>query len=161
MRIQKMKKFIAIMAGLLLTVATNYAQVAPQQAPTPKQTEIKAEKLENFIAASKDISLLQQESEQKMLKTLETQNLDVETFQKIAAMQYNPEQPKSAEVTSEQLESFKKLMPQFQEMQMEMQKNMVKAIENRQLKINEYQEIAMAYQTDANLQKRINEMMAE
>ncbi|MBA3901051.1 MAG: DUF4168 domain-containing protein, partial [Bacteroidetes bacterium] len=63
-------------------------------------------------------------------------------------------------VTEEQMESFKKLMPEFQEIQMQMQTTMAKAIEAHKMKIDEYQEIMMAYQKDAELQKKVNEMMA-
>ncbi len=62
-------------------------------------------------------------------------------------------------VAEDDLEKFKAVSGDLQQIQMDMQPKMMEAIEEEGIEIQKYQEIVAAYQQDPALQLKIQEMM--
>jgi hypothetical protein len=160
MDLAKIKNPFLILVMFFMSIGLINAQVAPQD--SPGNSEYSKEKLEKFVEATKEISEIQQNGEQKMIQVIEKEkNLDVETFNKIAEAMMNAEQPEEGEISEAEIESFNNVMPELQMIQMQMQQEMESAITDRGLEISEYQEVMEAYQRDPQVQQKINEMLIE
>lgn len=143
--------------GMSGVVAT--AQIQPGQNQQERNITYPDEKLQKFVDASRDISTIHQQGEEKMIKVIERENLDIETFNQIAEMKMNPGESTPIGVTNEQVESFDRVMPELQIIQMQMQQDMESAIEDSGMKVEEYTEIMEAYRTDPKVQGKINELL--
>jgi hypothetical protein len=144
--------------GLSGLVAT--AQTAPQQQEQTENSYPK-EKLKKFVDASKDISTIHQEGEEKMISAIEKENLDIETFNKIAELKMNPQEADAGSVSPEEVEAFDRVMPELQLIQIQMQQEMESAIKETGMEVEEYTEIMEAYRSDPELQAEINSMLME
>lgn len=158
MKISKIKKYLSFVCMICLLTITAAAQT-DQNTEQESKSSYSAETLDKFIKATRYISKIQQEGEQKMVQMIEEENLDVETFNKIAETMLNPSQGDNSEITPDQMESFNKALEKLQLFQLEMQKEMEAAIIRTGMQVEEYQQIIEDYQNDPQLQQQINEML--
>lgn len=93
-----------------------------------------------------------------MISIIEENGLDLETFNKIAMAQQNPNADASG-MDAEDMKKYDEASGDLQKVQMEMQPKMVEAIESTGMEIQLYQEIMMAYQQSPELQAKVQAMM--
>ncbi|MGY5847582.1 DUF4168 domain-containing protein [Salegentibacter sp. HM20] len=157
LRLKKIGKIIAISAFL----AASPAMVNAQQLPAPQQQQEKIdvsdEELSKFAQAYQGIMVVNQEAQQKMLATVEAEGFDVKRFNEIHQASLDPET--EVEVTPEEEEKHRKAIEKIQGMQENFQAQMEQVIETQGLSLERYEQVAMALQTDTELQQRLQQML--
>ena len=159
MKMPRIKKYLSLLCMVCLISITVTAQ--PSQGKKQESASYSAETLDKFIEATKHVSRIQQEGEQKMVQMIEEEDLDIETFNKIAEMMMSPEQVQDDNISAEQMESFNSVLEKLQVFQVEMQREMESAITGTGMEVEEYQNIIEDYQSDPALQQQIQEMLQE
>jgi hypothetical protein len=152
-------RFTFVLWFLSLGGLTAYAQIAPKE--SQQGAKYSSDKLQKFVEASKDISSIHQQGEEKMIGVIERENLDIEKFNIIAEMKMNPQETPQGEVSEEDMASFDKVMPELQIIQLQMQEEMEAAITESGMQVEEYTEIMEAYRTNPRVQEKINELLME
>lgn len=142
--------------------ATVFAQTAPQQMPQQQQQEkvdVSDDELSKFANAYQGITVVNQEAQQKMVAVVEEEGFDIQRFNEIHQASLDPNQ--EVEVTSEEETKHKKVVTKIEGMQGEFQKDMEDIIEKEGLDIERYEKLAMALQSDTELQQRLQQMMQQ
>lgn len=116
--------------------------------------------LKQFAHAAGKVVVIQQETEQKMIKVIEEENLEVQKFNEILEAQQN--QPTAdIDVSEEDLQKFDKVAGKIVEIQTEVQGEMMKAIEEEGLAPEKYEQILLAYQSNPEVRDKVNAMFQE
>jgi hypothetical protein len=152
-------RFTCVLGFLGLSGMMATAQTAPQE--NQQKIKYSSDKLQKFVEASKDISTIHQQGEEKMIAVIERENLDIEKFNQIAEMKMNQEESASGDISQADVASFDKVMPELQIIQLQMQEQMESAIEESGMQVEEYTEIMEAYRNDPGVQEKINELLME
>ena len=143
--------------------ATVFAQTAPQQMPQQQQQQEKVDvsddELSKFANAYQGITVVNQEAQQKMVAVVEEGGFDIQRFNEIHQASLDPNQ--EVEVTSEEETKHKEVVTKIEGMQGEFQKDMENIIEKEGLDIERYEKLAMALQSDTELQQRLQQMMQQ
>lgn len=152
---------VLVSVGLISYTATaQQAPMRPQQEQQTK-TEVSDAQLEKFVAASQDLSAIQQSMQQEMMATVQEEGLDMKKFQEMAAQKQNPNKETTMEISAEDEQAFQNAMKEVQSMQMEMQKEMQATVTENGLNVQEFQEIQQAYRQDPELQAKVNAMIQQ
>lgn len=158
------KKILTSLFTFLITLScgtvamAQQIPMAPQQASTGNET-ISDEALTLFVQAAQEVQKIQQGAQQEMMEVIQSENLDVQTFNTIAKSQQNPSQAQKADVSEEEMAAFEAAAQQINKMNQEIQVEMQMAIQEIGLEVEEYKEIMMAYQQDPSIQERIDAIM--
>ena len=155
--IQKLS--MALIACFIVSGAA-YAQ-APQQQPSPQQqmqTDFSDQELKAFITSADKVGEIQKEGEEKMIRVIEENELDVNTFNTILqAKQQNAEES----IAPEQMEVFERVMPEVLQEQQKVNTKIEKSLAEEGLNLETYQGIMMAYQQVPAVQERVHKLMEE
>lgn len=149
--------FATLMLGLFgtMTVAAQTPQMMPQQQSS--SIEVSDEELKAFIDVVQVVQKINQESQAEMVSKVEESGMSVQRFSTIAQSQQNPES--TLEVGPEEMKLYEKTLAVVEKIQIEARSEMEAAIEESPLSQERYQEIAMAAQSDMELQKRLQALM--
>ncbi len=131
-----------------------FAQTLPQQ---QEQIEVSDTELDKFATAYQGIQVVNQEAQQKMIKTVEDEGFNVQRFNEIHQASITPDQ--EVDASNEELKKHKKVIGKIEGMQESFQKDMEEVIENEGLTIERYEQVAIALQTDKELQQRLQKIM--
>jgi hypothetical protein len=159
-----------ILAGLMITGITAFSQTGAQPAPsqtTPQNNqqaatpEISDAKLKKFVDVYKKLAPQQQEAETQMVKAIEEQGLTTDRFNEIAAKQ----QPNQAAATTggsaEELTKFNAAAKKITVIQKDVQPKIEKLMSDEGMKPEEFEQIAIAYQTSPVIQQKIQALMKQ
>lgn len=92
-------------------------------------------------------------AQEEMTKTVEDNGFEVERFNTLYVASQNPEKP--LEATPEEVEKLEVVMTKIEKMQPVYQKEMETVITKENMSVERYQEVAMAVQTNTELQQRL------
>ena len=148
--------FFTAILGTVTAVAQTPQQMAPQQQQQEK-VEVNNEELSKFANAYQGITVVNQQAQQEMIKTVEDSGFDVQRFNEIHQASLDPNQ--EVEVSSEEKAKHKEVVTEIEGMQGKFQKDMEEVIEKEGLSIERYEQLAMALQTDTELQQRLQKLM--
>ncbi len=152
-------------AGLLFVFALLTGSAAISQTPTMPQKQQKVDvdvsdaELSKFAKAYQGLRMMNQQVNQKMMKTVTDGGLEVKRFNEIHQASLDPN--KEVEATEEELEKHKTILTEIEGMQGEFQKKMETTIKDQGLTVERYQKLATALQTDKELQTRLQKMMQQ
>lgn len=151
--------FILPVMGLCLLFSLN--AMAQQTTPPQQQPveDFKEEELKQFAHAAGKVMVIQQETEQKMMKVLEEENIEVDKFNEILMAQQSQDPELAA--SEEEMESFNKASEKMMEIQNEVQGEMVKAIQEEGLEPEKYEQIMLAYQSSPEVKAKIDALFQE
>ncbi len=151
---------LSLLLALSFSAPSLQAQAVPQQpgAAPELKTDYNDDQLKQFTEAASEVEKIQQSAEAQMISIIEENGLDLETFNKIAMAQQNPNADASG-MDAEDMKKYDEASGDLQKVQMEMQPKMVEAIESTGMEIQLYQEIMMAYQQSPELQAKVQAMM--
>lgn len=137
--------------------------VAVAQLPGQPQQEVKEdfskEELEQFVDANKVVADVQRSSEEKMVKAIEEEGLEVQQFNEILTTQQNPET--ETEVSDDDLNKFNKAVEKVMKVQQDMQTDLQKAIEESGMTVQKYDQILIAYQQSPKVQEEVNKILQD
>ena len=142
---------LALLAFFFVSEVSN-AQ-APQQ---QMKTDFSDQELKAFITSADKVGEIQKKGEEKMIRVIEENELDVNTFNTILqAKQQNAEE----NIAPEQMEVFEKVMPEVLQEQQKVNTKIEKSLAEEGLNLETYQGIMMAYQQVPEVQERVHELM--
>jgi len=151
-------------AGLLFAFALGSANVmaqTPQQMPQQQQqaveVDVSDEELSKFADAYQRIRMVNQKAQQEMAKKVEDSGFDIQRFNEIHQASLDPNT--EVDATADEKKKHKEVVAEIESMQGEFQQEMESAISEQGLEVARYEKIAMALQTDTELQQRLQQLM--
>lgn len=156
------KNTVKLFAACALFAAPALVNAQTMPPGQPQQQKMKTDyseaELQQFTKAAEAVNQISQEADAKMVKAIEDAGMDLDTFNKMAAAQQNPNAEAPAAGDAE-MQKFQKASSELQQIQTEMQPKMVSAIEDSGMDVTKYQEVMMAYQQSPELQAKVKELM--
>lgn len=134
--------------------ATAFAQVTE-----PSQTTVTDDELNKIAAIFQELQPINMEGQQKMAATLETNGFEVQRFNDMYKASQSPNE--AFEATEEEKQKFDIVMSDIQKIQADLEKKMEVVITKQGLSVERYQQVATAFQTDTELQKRLETVIAK
>ena len=155
-----MRKRIFATAIMSMFAVVVFAQ---QQMPTPQQqqkvsTDYSEDEIETFVDANLDVTKVQQEAQKNAMGIIEKNDLDMERFNEIVAIQQGQS---DEEATAEEMSAFNAAAQEIMANNQKTQSKMVAALENHDISQQEYQKIMMAYQQDEEFRKKVDSVVQE
>ncbi len=136
-------------------------QMQQQEAP---DVDVSDEEAATFAEAAMSAQEIQMEAQKKMIGIIEDEELEVETYQKIAQSQQMGGQQGGGETgdfSDEDMEKYEAATASMEEMQGEIQDDVSAAIEDAGMEMERFQDISRAAQQDSALQTKIQEQIQE
>ncbi|MDF0716225.1 DUF4168 domain-containing protein [Muricauda sp. 334s03] len=149
-------RFLKSIKTLVVCIAT-VSVGAFSQVNAQEQVQVSDVELNKIASAFQDIQKVNMEAQQQVMKTVQESGFDANRFNKMYQASASPE--KTVDASDEEKERFDKLMNEIQEMQVGFTQQIEEIISNEGLSMERYQKIAMALQTDADLQGRLRTML--
>lgn len=156
-----MSKIKRILSGaFILTVMStmpSFAQAEAMPQQEQAQIEVSDEELGKFADAYKQMQVIGQQAQQQMVSAVEDEGMDIKRFNEIHQATMDP--AKENDATPEEMEMHKKVVEKLDTMQKGFQDQVTKIVEDQDLDMDRYQQIATALQTDTELQQRLQKML--
>ena len=155
----KIKRIISgafIMATMSAMPAFAQTQAMSQQ-EQGQQVDVSDEELGKFANAYKQMQVMGQQAQQKMATTVEDEGMDIQRFNEIHQATMDPS--KESDATEEEMAMHEKIVTKLDTMQKDFQDKLTKVVENQDLSMDRYQQIATALQNDTELQQRLQKML--
>jgi hypothetical protein len=119
--------------------------------------DISDQELKQFADAFQQVRMLNQSSQQKMIKAVQDEDLTVERFNLINQAEQNPN--KKVEATDDELKKYKLAMQSVEAIQTEVQKQLETKIQDAGLTLERFQKISALLQNNKELQQRLTSLM--
>lgn len=154
----KIKK---VVSSLFLILALGVVSINAQNTPMPQQqkVEVNDAELAKFGDAFQKMRMANQEAQMKMMKIIKDSGMELQRFNEIHQAQQNPDN--DADMTSDEQAKYKEIVAELQALQPTFQKRMQDILSESGLSMERYQQLAMALQTDKELQQRLRETMQQ
>lgn len=153
------KKFFPVALGLLLLSGTAFAQ--GMQMNTAEADTVTDAELESFVAATKEVQMMQQELQLEMQNMIKDEGMEVQRFQQIMQSKQNPQAAGSVEVSTEEQEIINKIQPKLQELGQKAQQEQISVIEDNDLTLQRYQQIAQTIRSNPGMMQKVQKMMTD
>jgi hypothetical protein len=154
-------KFFLFFLLFFVASALSFESMAQNEYGHNPQLEVREDfsdqELEQFIEANKNAIVVQQGAEQKMIRAIQDEGLDINKFNDILTSKQNPNYESQA--TPEEHSKFDNAVEEVVKIQEEMIGDMESAIEQAGITIETYEEILIAYQQNPKIQEKINQML--
>ncbi len=146
--------------GMFVMGGTIFAQqqMMPQQ-QQQQQKEYSAEEIDLFAETVVKVLPLQQEAEQKMVKEIEDQGMELDQFNQIARQMQQGVEPEG--VKEEDMQTFQTISEEIQSVQMESQQEINEVITEAGISPAMYQEMIAAYSSNPEIKQKVDEKIAE
>lgn len=158
------RKFIYTICLLLMMAGVAVAQQTQPQPQNEPQQQVQQnfsdEELEKFADVYVQVVEIQQENEAEMIKAIEDENLDVNRFQEILQAQQQQQGATEINATAEEMASFNNAAQKIMTVQKEVEAEMKQVIE-KDLGLDTYQQIVVAYQQSPEVQQKVNQLLQE
>ena len=160
MKLQSIATGIVAFAFALFSLPAQAQFEMPQQ-QAPPQIEVSDDELELFIDASMNAQTVQAQSQQEMIAVVDEEGIEVSTYNEIMQAQQMGQPVDDLDVSGEDLERFESAHEQIQEIEVQMERQLAEAIEDKGMDMERFQEINMALQQDPELQQRAQQKIQE
>ncbi len=135
------------------------AQMPPVQGQQQEvKTDFDEEEIENFVEANLEVTKVQQKAEQEAMQIISENDLDVERFNEIVAIQQGQSEE---EVTTEELAAFNAAAQKIMANNQKTQQEMMKVLNDNGVSEENYQQIMMAYQQDEEFRAKVDAVVQE
>ncbi|TRO65262.1 DUF4168 domain-containing protein [Christiangramia sabulilitoris] len=149
-----------LFSSLLFVIALGTASISAQNTPMPQeqqQIEVSDAELTEFAEVFQKMRMMNQQVQQEMIAVVEERDLEIERFNEIH--QAKMEDSKAINTTTEEEKKYQKVIAEIEEIQPVIQKKMQEVIEDSDLSMERYQQVAMALRSNTDLQLRLQEIM--
>lgn len=150
-------KSIILSMTLMLALTSVWGQGKMQGVQQDQTQDVSDKELHSFADAYQEIQSQNQEMQQKAVKTIEDEGMEIQRFNEIASGENNPEAKTDA--SAKEKKQMEQIKTKLQEMQADFQKKIAGMIEKKGLTVQRYQEINQAVQQDKGLQEKLQGMM--
>lgn len=124
-----------------------------------EQVEVSDAELNKIASAYQGIQKVNMEAQQQVMKTVEESGFEANRFNELYQASTTPE--KAVDASDDEKEKFGEVMNQIQQMQVGFQKQIEEVIVEEGISMDRYQKIAMALQTDTELQQRLQSALTK
>ncbi|WP_437395124.1 DUF4168 domain-containing protein [Flagellimonas lutimaris] len=149
-----LRSFKTLVVCIATIGASSFTQMNAQE-----QIEVTDAELNKIASAFQGIQKVNMEAQQQVIKKVEESGFDANRFNELYQASASPE--KAIDASDEEKERFGKVMNEIQQMQAGFTEKIEEIISNEGMSIERYQTIAMALQSDTELQGRLRTMLAE
>lgn len=146
----KIRKITVLLLTVFFCGTATYAQTGE---------EVSDKEVTQFVAAVKKVQVINQESQQNMIKAVEEAELDIQRFNEIYGAMQDPNT--EADASDEEMEKFNKANTEIVNIQTEAQQKMEKEILDQDMTVERYQEINMQVQNDPELMEKVRMLLQE
>jgi hypothetical protein len=153
--------YTLLLMCILWTVpaASVFAQEPAEPAAPQIRNDFSDDELKIFVKASKKITSIQMETEQKMVKAIENEGLTVDRFHQILEQRRNA--TSGTETSTEELKSFNNAAQAIIQENVKVEQRMTASIEEEGMDIETYNQIMVAYQQNQGIQKKVDTLLEE
>ena len=149
-----LRSFKTLVVCIATIGASSFTQMNAQE-----QIEVTDAELNKIASAFQGIQKVNMEAQQQVIKKVEESGFDANRFNELYQASASPE--KTVDASDEEKERFGKVMNEIQQMQAGFTEKIEEIISNEGMSIERYQTIAMALQSDTELQGRLRTLLAE
>lgn len=153
---QFLKKSVFAILTLLSTTLL-VAQQPGQMNMTFEKPEISEAELEQFVEIMPSVNAIQMQYQQEMVAAVQENDIEVQRFNELARAQQNPNL--TVEANETEMKAFNSAMAAVQAIQENLNKDVQSAISESEMSMARFQEIAMAVNSDQELQQKVQQMM--
>lgn len=149
-----------MIAALCFTFSASVPASAQHMLRAPQQqqpADVADEDLEKFAAALPQIQAIQKKAEGQIVAKLQEVGMEVQRYNEIAQAQQNPQV--QVELTAAEEQQLEEISLTMTEVQKKVEGEVIAAVEEQGLSMEEYREIFMAIQTSPELQEKLRTMM--
>ncbi len=132
-------------------------QAVPQLNQGAQQIDVSDADLDKFAKAYPQVQQENQKAQKKMAGVIEGEGMELQRFNEIQRAKM---QNKEADVTKDEEKQVKKITSKLDKLQPELQKKVQGAATSTGLSIEKFQKIAIAIQSNPDLQKKLREKLA-
>ena len=132
-------------------------QTEPVQQGSQEKIEVSDAELSKFADAFKQIQVVANQQQQKMVKTVEDEGLDVQRFNEIHTA--SMDKSKEMDATPEEIKKHEAITTKLDTMQNDFEDTIKKIVENQDISYERFEQVQMALQTDTDLQQRLQKMI--
>lgn len=141
----------------ILVFVMGSATVVAQNTKMPQQQniEVSDSELSEFAKVFQQMRVINQEAQQQMIQVVQDSDLKLERFNEIHQANLDPN--KEVKTTDAESKKYEVAVTKLETIQPKFQERMKNLIDNSSLSVERYQQLAMALQSDASLQQRLQE----
>jgi len=155
--IMKIKNVISSLLVIVTLGVSGLNAQNTQMPPQQKQIEVSQSELTQFAEVFQKMRMLNQEAQKEMMEVIKDEGFELQRFNEIHQASMDPN--KEVELSDAEDAKYKAAVKELESMQPEFQKEMQDLIADSDLSMERYQKIAMALRADAELQKRLQEVL--
>ncbi len=155
---KNLTKFLST-ALFLMCSSMLLAQVPPVQGQQQEvKTDFDDKEIEKFVEANLEVTKVQQKAEQEAMQIISENELEVERFNEIVAIQQGQS---DEEATEKELAAFNAAAQKIMANNQKTQQEMIKVLTDNGVSEKKYQEIMMAYQQDEEFRAKVDAVVQE
>lgn len=139
--------------------ANQAQQNAGQFQPGQQGGEVSDEDLQQFVAVSQQMQIINQKAQQNMIQALQDEGLEAQRYTEIQQSQQDPNQ--EANASDEEMVQFEAATQELQKIQIDAQQQMQEMLKAEGLTQNRYQQISMSLQSDPELQQKMRALQQQ
>ncbi len=124
-----------------------------------EQVEVSDAELNKIASAFQGIQEVNRAAQQKVMETVEENGFETDRFNEL--YQASASADKTVDISDEEKERFGKLMSEIQQLQVGFTEQIEEVISNEGMSLERYQVIAMALQSDTELQGRLKTILTQ
>ncbi|MCK0159856.1 DUF4168 domain-containing protein [Allomuricauda sp. F6463D] len=151
-------RFLKSIKTLVVCIAAMGAS-AFSQVNAQEQMEVTNAELNKIASAFQGIQKVNMEAQQQVMQKVEESGFDANRFNELYQASASAEQ--TVDASDEEKDRFGKVMGEIQQMQVGFTEKIEEIISNEGMSIERYQTIAMALQSDTELQGRLRAILEE
>jgi len=122
-----------------------------------QEQDISDKELKLFANAFQQVQIINQTTQQEMIKAVENSDMTVEEFNTINKAEQNPNE--EVDASDEDLKKYKSAIESVEEIQAKTEQVLQDKIQETGITLERYQQIMTLVQTDQKLQQRLTELM--
>lgn len=150
---KKLNVLLAVVVMFSMVATPVVAQQLQLPGQSQPQTNYSEAEIDKFVSTVGKVIPLQREGEAKMVQKIEENGMALDKFNEVATQ---VQTGSTEDVDPAEFEQFQKISTELNEVQMDIQKDVVKVIENEGMDLNDYQQMIAAYQSDEHLRQTID-----
>lgn len=161
------KRFTGITIAVVLLIGVSVGisaqqgnQGMPGQGGDVPEVDPNSEEFERFVEAYSGVQEIQQEVSGEVQELISDSPLSQQRFQQIHQQVQGPGSGE-ADIPEEERNNYESLLSDVQEVQQSSQEEMIAEVEDAELSVERFNQIATAIQNDQELQQRLQEMQQQ
>ena len=149
-----------IFATAILSLFATFVFAQQQMPMSQQQQEVKTDytetEIETFVEANLEVTKVQQAAEQKAMGIIEKNDLELERFNEIVAIQQGQS---DEEASPEELKAFNAAAQEIMANSQKIQAKMKEVLTEKGVSEQDYQQIMIAYQQDEDFRKKVDSVV--